>query len=196
MLSCILLTAGLNERFGSPKALAKINEGIVIEHLQGTLLATPIDEIIIVLGAHATEIKPFLLNHKRVKVVYNKDYNFGQTSSFKVGLDHLSQKTKGVMLLPVDFPAIKSRTIETLHEKFLSHRPMILIPTYNGQKGHPPVFSISLKKEFHQLNNSVGINTISRQHTQETEFLSIQDPGVLATFNTVDEFDKIKKMII
>ncbi|VAX34845.1 hypothetical protein MNBD_UNCLBAC01-1087, partial [hydrothermal vent metagenome] len=85
MLSCILLSAGASARFGSPKALAKqpSNNRPIIEKIQKTLLKTKIDEIIIVLGAHAESIKPFLLKHKNIKVVYNKDHNFGQTSSFK-----------------------------------------------------------------------------------------------------------------
>ena len=76
MVSCLLLAAGSSQRFNSPKALAPINGKTVIEHLQNILLATPLDEVIIVLGAHQEAIKPFLLNHKRVKVVYNKDHKF------------------------------------------------------------------------------------------------------------------------
>ena len=86
MISCILLTAGLSNRFRSPKALARLGQDTVIEHLQKTLINTQISDIVIVLGAEAETIKPFLLNHKKIRFVYNKNFNFGQTSSFKTGL--------------------------------------------------------------------------------------------------------------
>src|SRR3990167_701833 len=108
MISCIVLSAGQNSRFGSPKALAKFKGRTVIEHLQIVLIASDLDEIIIVLGAFVNDIKPYLLKHKKIKVVYNKDYNLGQTSSFQTGLKVMDQQSQGVMLLPVDFPLVQT----------------------------------------------------------------------------------------
>ena len=85
MITCILLSAGLSERFGSPKALACLSDSTVIEHLQNTLLQSCCDKIIVVLGAHASLIQPFIFIHSRIRVVYNKDYYFGQTSSLQAG---------------------------------------------------------------------------------------------------------------
>ena len=51
MISCLLLTAGLSSRFHSPKALARLGEDTVIEHLQKTLINTQLSEIVVVLGA-------------------------------------------------------------------------------------------------------------------------------------------------
>ncbi len=51
MVTCILLSAGSSQRFGSPKALAELYDETVLEHLQKMLLATQVGEIIIVLGA-------------------------------------------------------------------------------------------------------------------------------------------------
>ena len=99
MISCILLSAGLSKRFGSPKALADISGVSVIRYIQNTLIESKIGEIVVVLGANKEKIKSHILNHKKIKVVYNKDYNFGQTSSFKAGLSQISNDSKGIMLL-------------------------------------------------------------------------------------------------
>jgi molybdenum cofactor cytidylyltransferase len=196
MISCILLSAGLSSRFGSPKALAKINDKHLIEELQNTLISSNIDEIIIVLGAHKEQIKPFLLKHKKVKVVYNKDYNFGQTSSFQVGLKSVSVLSEAVMLLPVDFPFIKIKTINCLIASYAKLNPKILIPSFDNQKGHPPLFSISLKEEFLDLSMEKGINSVSHHYTSETQLVPVNDKGCLCTFNTPEEFEKIKAEII
>ena len=118
MISCVLLSAGLSSRFGSPKALAKISGKTLIERLQKTLLGSFVDEVVIVLGAYAEQIQPFILNHKKVKVVYNKDYNLGQTSSFKAGVNEISSTSDGIMLYPVDYPFVGKDTLMYLIDSF------------------------------------------------------------------------------
>ena len=189
MITCILLSAGLSSRFGSPKALAKFKGRTVIEHLQKTLLKTQAAEIIVVLGANAQQIQPFILKHTRIRFVYNKDYNLGQTSSFKAGLQNVSSAAEGIMLLPVDYPLIKKETFEELIKYFLEGKLVILVPTHEGRKGHPPLFSSLLKKEFFRLKDSLGINTVIQNHP-ETVLFPVSDHGVIQTFNTKEEWER------
>src|SRR3989338_7378259 len=167
MISCLLLSAGFSSRFSSPKALARLNGQTLIEHLQKLLLSTQLHEVIIVLGHGAEQIKPFLFKHKKIKVVYNKDYKFGQTSSFKCGLKDLSAQTTGILLLPVDYPLIKSETFHKLIAVFKKKRSVALIPAYQDKKGHPPIFNVSLKNEFLALKDAAGINTVMHRHIDE-----------------------------
>ncbi len=193
MISCILLCAGLSLRFGSPKALAKLNGLTVIDYEQQVLLQSSIDEIVVVLGAEADKIKPHILKHKKIKFVHNKDYNLGQTSSFKVGLSAIHKDTKGIMLLPVDFPVIKRSTFDSLVKAFLKDSSLVLIPTFQQKKGHPPIFNVQLKSEFLALDNTFGLNTITHRHPSDTKLLMVDDPGILRSFNTLQEFIQLKK---
>ena len=193
MISALLLTAGFSERFGSPKALAPLTSSTcVIEHLQKALLDSPVDDIVIVLGADAQKIKPRILKNKRIRSVINADYHLGQTSSFQKGLKHLSLKTRGVLLLPVDYPFIKTDTIHILCDQFLLSPSKIMIPSFNGRKGHPPIFPISLKKDFLALDHSQGINTVAQEHQSAAVIYPVDDSGVIKSFNTPEEFKKIK----
>ncbi len=192
MITCILLSAGLSRRFGSPKALAALDGETVIHRLQTMLIETQVDEVIVVLGAQAEKIKPDLLNHTKVKFVYNKDYNLGQTSSFKVGLENVSNGAQGVLLLPVDYPLVQKDTVDALIRYFLEHAPLITVPTFKEKKGHPPLFSIHLKDEFLSLDNECGLNTIARAHQRETITLPVEDAGVIQAFNTPEELKAIR----
>lgn len=194
MIACLLLSAGFSSRFGSPKALAKLSGETVIERLQKTLLNTLVGEIIVVLGNKNDNIELFVLKHKRVKVVYNKNNNFGQTSSFKCGLNSLSSETKGILLLPVDHPFISAATINVIIEEFYKENSRIIIPSYKGRKGHPPLFSIVLKNEFLELGNDVGLNTIANKHKENVSVLDVDDQGVVMGFNTKEEFEKLKSL--
>ena len=195
MITCVLLSAGFSRRFGSPKALALLNGKTVLEHVETMLVETKIDEIIVVLGAHAEEIKPYLLKHTKLKFVYNKDYNLGQTSSFKAGLQNISKDAQGILLLPVDYPLVQKETIDHLIRHFWDHSPFIVVPAFDQKKGHPPLFSVRLKHEFLALDNECGLNVIAHAHEKETIILPVKDPGVIRTFNTPEEFQAIRNSL-
>lgn len=193
MITCILLSAGKSSRFGSPKALATIRNSCVIKKILSTLISSNIEEIIVVLGHHYKEIKPFVLNHKKVKVVYNKSYYLGQTSSFKTGIKSASKDTSGVMLYPIDYINIKKKTINNLCDKFKKTCPTIMVPRFNNINGHPPIFNIQLFNEIVALSSKKGLNQIIHKYFKNCDFIDINDPGIIQSFNTKEELLALTK---
>ncbi len=190
MVTCILLSAGLSERFGSPKALAYIGGNTVIQHVQNTLLESSCDEIIVVLGAHARQIQPSIFIHSRIRVVYNKNYNLGQTSSVKAGWREADNSSTGVIFLPVDCPLVQASSICMIIDYFKEHDPDILIPSYRNKKGHPPIFHQRLKSKILNLPMDLGINSLFAEHPPQT--IEIDDRGIIESFNTPEELKKIQ----
>ncbi len=191
MLTCILLSAGLSERFGSPKALACMGGNTVIQHVQNTLLQSSCDEIIVVLGAYADQIQPSIFNHSRIRVVYNKNYNLGQTSSAQTGWRQADHSSTGALFLPVDFPFIQASSIDKLIHHFKKYDPDILVPSYRNKKGHPPIFHQRLKSKVLNLPTPRGLNSLFADHPPQT--IEIDDRGIIETFNTPEEFETISK---
>lgn len=191
MISCILLSAGKSSRFGSPKACVQINNQTLIEQHLKKLLKTQLIEIIIVLGSQAELIEPCILEHKRVKVVHNKDWKFGQTSSFQKGINSISSESEAVLLLPVDFPNIKIDTFNDLINSYrlAVNKNPIIIPTFQGKKGHPPIFSNYYTEEISRLNPSQGINTIQQKYSNKILEVAVSDQAILQTFNTIEELN-------
>ena len=190
MITCILLAAGESMRFQSPKALASLQNQTIIQRLQFMLVASDIDQIIIVLGAHREKIEPLILKHPKIQTVYNKDFKMGQTSSFQTGL-HAAQSTplcEAVLLLLVDYPLISLQTINYLKVQYIEKRPLVIIPTYQEKKGHPPLFSSLLFAELLALDPQEGVNTIIHRYENALTLLEVNDSGVIQTFNTLEEF--------
>lgn len=192
MLTCILLSAGLSERFGSPKALAQLYGTTVIEHVQKKLLQTSCDEILVVLGAHAEQIQPSIFNHSRIRVVYNKDYILGQTSSVQAGWRDIKNTSTDVMFLPVDCPIAQSTSIDKVIHYFKENETDILIPCHNNKKGHPPVFSQRLRSKVLDLPLDMGLNSLFAAHPPQT--IEINDPGIIKSFNTLEELELISRL--
>src|SRR3989338_3402966 len=179
MITCLLLAAGLSSRFGSPKALAQIQGQSLLNRQIEMLFSSGIEQIVVVLGAHAELLRPVIKTDSRIKIIYNEHYQHGQTSSVKAGVQQISEGDS-ILVLPVDFPCVLPKTVSQLAEHFKKNAAMILIPTYNGRKGHPPIFSQQLRNEILQLDNSLGLNEIIHRHHVTVQLLPVQDKGILA----------------
>lgn len=195
MISCILLAAGASTRFGSPKALVRIGANSVIERILTMLFCSKISEVIVVLGADAEKIAPKIPNNSGIRVVTNESFSQGQTSSFKAGLTNLDSNTEGILLMPVDMPFIKKETIDLLIEVFLKNRPLIVVPTYEGKNGHPPVFSKMLFRDLKCLKNDEPLSTLLSKYEKETLKLPVNDAGVIRSFNTMQEFKQLLSLL-
>ncbi len=195
MISCILLAAGASTRFGSPKALVRIGANSIIERTLAMLLSTKISEIIVVLGADAEKISPKILKNSGIRIVVNENYSQGQTSSFKAGLTNLDSDTEGILLMPVDMPFIKKETIDLLIEVFLKNQSLIVVPTYAGKNGHPPIFSKMLFRDFKALKNDEPLSLLIRKHEKETLKLPVKDAGCVQSFNTPQEFKQLLSLL-
>ena len=158
--------------------------------MQNTLLQSTCDEIIVVLGAHADQIQPSIFIHSRIRVVYNKHYNFGQTSSVQAGWREADNSSKGIMFLPVDCPLVQASSINKIIDHFKKNDPDILIPTYQNKKGHPPIFHQRLKSKILDLPMNLGLNSLFHDHPPQT--IEIDDPGIIKSFNTPQELEEIK----
>jgi CTP:molybdopterin cytidylyltransferase MocA len=191
MITCILLAAGESARFGSPKPLAPIGKKTVIESIQEQLLKTSVSEIIVVLGAASERIAPFVLKNPRIKKIINTNYVLGQTSSFKTGLSAVDPQASGLMLLPVDMPAIKTATINLLIDVFLEKKPLLLMPTFQDKNGHPPIFSAKLSLEFKNLKDDEPLSTIQHRYADAARKVPVTDQGTRLSFNTPEEFKEL-----
>lgn len=195
MISCIILSAGESRRFGSPKALARLNDETIIERTLKKL--HPIDnikDIILVLGHQARQIKDSIFfNKPKIKLITNKNYRLGQTSSFQAGLEAIAPDSFGAMLLPIDYPLIKAATLESMIREFVKRRSFILVPAFQGHRGHPPLFHRDAFPGLLRMDTSKGINEFIRANQDRIQTYEIQDPGIVGTFNTRQEFQALTK---
>ena len=59
-------------------------------------------------------------------------------------------------------------------------RAGVRVPRYQGLRGHPVWFHRHLLREFLEIPEGGAANQIVRSHAAETEFLDVDDPGILA----------------
>ena len=134
----VILAAGESRRMGQPKQLLPFGDKTMLECVIDAFRTPRVDEIRVVLGYKADKIAAKIAP-SGCKIVRNDHYQQGMFTSIQAGLRALPKKAKLVMIAVCDQPRLKRKTVETLIEEFEKERHKILIPSYNGRQGHPPV---------------------------------------------------------
>jgi len=179
MIAGLILAAGESTRMGSDKALLVYHGRTFLETIVGNLREAGIKDIAVVLGHHAEEIRR-AVNLAGVRVVINRSFREGQTSSLQAGLIALRDiPLEGVVLCLVDHPAVPASVITQLCDRGKLHSSFIAIPTFRGQHGHPVVISRALFPELLALGREEGANVVIRKYRAATRFVEVNDPSIL-----------------
>jgi molybdenum cofactor cytidylyltransferase len=187
MVSAILLAAGESKRMGKPKLLLPIGGSTVLEKAIDNLLNSGVDEVIVVVGDRAQEMIERIGN-RPVKVTINPAYGEGMSTSIVTGLNLVNDSARAVMLALADQPLIDSQTINKLIEAFIGHDKGIVIPAYEGRRGHPVIFSTKYKKELLGLGGDIGGRQIIKEHPDDVLELAVDSEGIDIDIDTVDDY--------
>ena len=188
MISAILLAAGQSKRMDGENKLTKEIQGIpLIKHSIKNILASSVDELIVVLGYQNEIIEKLIDKNEKIKFVFNKDFESGMASSIKVGLSHLSNNTKAFFICLGDMPMVNHDIYNQLI-KFKDNKE-IIVPTYKGQQGNPVLFNKSMKEKIMGITGDVGAKKILELNKDKILNIETNDQSVVKDFNTKDNFN-------
>ena len=190
MISAILLAAGQSKRMDGENKLTKEIQGTpLIKHSVKNILASSIDELIVVLGYQKEIIEKLIDKNKKIKFVFNKDFESGMASSIKVGLNHLSKNTEYFFICLGDMPMVNSDIYNQLIKS--RNQKNIIVPTYNGQQGNPVLFDKLMKEKVMDITGDVGAKKILELNKDKILNLEINDQSIAKGFNTQDDFSSL-----
>jgi len=168
---------------GRPKALLPYREGTFLEHLIQVTRHPRIGLRRVVLGAGAEVIRTFAKLDPSV-VVVNQEWEQGQLSSICAGLRSLAGiDTDGIVLCPVDHPLVSARLVGDLVDRFYQAKKAIVIPTYNGRRGHPAIFSSALYPELLAAPAEMGARAVVWAHAADVLEVPTDEEGVILNIN-------------
>jgi len=187
----LILAAGESRRMGTPKALLRYRGETFLDGLIARFQAR-CAPVIVVLGAAEREVRSGA--RRAATFILNEGWESGQTGSMQCGLRAVPAAAGGVLFTLVDHPAVKIATIDALLGSSEPGQPkpdpppaadagrggLLRVPRYRGLNGHPIWFSSALIGEFLGLGESGAARDIVRAHARETEFIEVDDPGVVA----------------
>lgn len=189
MLVAVVLSAGESSRMGRPKALLPVGEVSFLERIVKSLQATQIEKIIVVLGHNAGEIAE-KIRHLPVTIVVNRNYPQGQLSSLIAALHALESEAgvDGILLHLVDHPFLNPELVRRMIDRFYESRKSIVVPTHQGRRGHPVIFSSRLFGELRNAPLDQGAKSVVRAHAADTLEIETDDAGITYDIDTPEDY--------
>lgn len=185
MLAAVILSGGASRRMGSPKALLPFQGKPFLEHLLDITKHPKIGVRRIVLGADAEPIgKEIQLAAD--EIVINKEWERGQLSSIQAALRSLPPGTDGILLCLIDHPLISSGLVDELIEAFYTMHKSIVIPLFEGRRGHPVIFSATLYDELLRAPLETGARAVVWAHPNEIAQVPTNEEGCILNLNDPD----------
>jgi molybdenum cofactor cytidylyltransferase len=186
MLAAVILSGGASQRMGSPKALLPYQGRPFLEHLLEVTSHPKIGVRRVVLGAHAKLIAD-AVRLATNEVVINEDWEKGQLSSIQAGMRSLPAGTDGMILCLIDHPLISARLVDELIGKFYRERnaprPAIVLPVYQGKRGHPVIFSAGVYEELLAAPMDQGARSVVWAHAAEVAEVATPEQGCVLNLN-------------
>jgi len=186
----VILAAGESRRMGFPKALLRYRDETFLDTLIG-LFAARCSPVIVVLGAQAERIRDGA--GRTAEFVVNPDYTRGMTSSLQCGLRVLGGDPKGVLFTLVDHPAVMPATLDQL---LTEPHSRLRVPRYQRRRGHPIWFARDLIPEFLAIPEDGAARDVVRAHAAETEWVDLDDPGIVADIDDAEAYLKLTGLAV
>ena len=180
---------------GDLKALLAWQGRPLIAHQIDELLAGGVGEVVVVLGHQADRLAGALPNHPLVRTVLNENYRSGRSSSILAGLGAVDPGSDGVLILGVDQPTDRG-IIRSLIAAHAAHGAPLSVPTWQGKRGHPPLFSRALFPEIAQIDEATsGLKRVVRAHEAEIQRVPIESPLVALNLNRPEDYEAAKQSL-
>jgi len=184
----LVLAAGESRRMGKLKALLPFGERTVIEQVIHDLLQVDLDGVAVVLGHRAEEIAA-VVESLPVQLIYNADYLQGMTSSAQAAMREIAPIPEAYMLALVDQPHLGCEPAQRVLEAFRQSQKGLVIPTYQGKRGHPIALSRKYRDEALALGPDQGLNLVTRGHPDDTLEIPLADDFILQDMDYPEEYE-------
>ena len=181
-MTAVVLAAGGSTRFGSPKQLHEWEGQALLQHVVMQVLAAPVQQVFVVLGAYFEEIAPLFYGWP-VTLINNHDWEQGQSTSVQAGLRACATGTQAVMFVLGDQPNLPADLLLELVDTHRRTLAPIVAPRHGERRGNPVIFDRQCFPELLSITGDTGGRPLFERYRDQVEWVE-SDEGV---FLDIDE---------
>lgn len=151
---------------GQSKQLLTINGKPLLQKTVEELLTANTGEVIVVLGANASEHKKVIVDYP-VRIVENNQWQNGMGASIKAGMKFIGDrfpKSKAVIISVCDQPHLTSTHIKQIAQAYYNTEQSIVASIYKETLGVPVLFDHSHFETLTQIQDNEGAKKIIQQN--------------------------------
>ncbi len=195
-LAAIVLAAGRSTRMGGPnKLLAEINGRPLVRIAAEEALASQARPVIVVTG-HQRERVEAALKGLDVVPVHNKDFADGLSTSLKAGIAAVPADADGVIVTLGDMPQVDAKLIDRLLAAFDPEKgAFVVVPTIDGKRGNPVVWSRRFFSELAALDGDTGARHLIASYPEAVTEVAVTGNAALVDVDTPDALKAVRAEI-
>jgi molybdenum cofactor cytidylyltransferase len=180
MIGAVVLAAGASSRVGVPKwSLPVSPDGpSFLDAILATLRAVDVSAVRVVVAPGAAPLEGAVVNPEPAR---------GMLSSVQCGLRALPPDVGAVLLWPVDHPLVTTATVREMLRARSDGNPPVVVPTFEGRRGHPVLFDARVLPELLAADPGVGARAVVHAHRDRRE-LPVLDRGIVAGIDTREDY--------
>lgn len=188
----VIPAAGMSRRFGRPKQSLPFRGTTFAASITQTLLAAGADGVMVVTRTDLLGVLD-LPDDPRVHIAINDDSDSEMIDSIRIGMIEIdaiaAPAPRGILIVPVDMPAISQPTCRACIEAFVANPEKIVIACHGDRTGHPIVFPFTMRAEVDQLEG--GLRTLPERHADRVLRVQTEEPAVLTDIDTPDDYENL-----
>lgn len=196
-LYAIIPAAGLSRRMGQPKLTMQLRGRSVISRLLEALDHPEVEATAVVHRRADSVLHAELQNLDIVSVRPELDPPDMRTS-VEHGVTALQQKFSpgpddGWLLIPADHPVLDSTVVTELIEAWSSCDADIMVPVFEGRRGHPTFFRWSLTERLAEIPENQGLNWLLKSAEIPVHETAVLSESILFDLDTPDDFRRLEQ---
>jgi molybdenum cofactor cytidylyltransferase len=194
----VIPAAGMSVRMGRPKLSLPLGDKTVLEHVLEALQSAGIADVVVVIGPHSTELRALV--KPPVHVLQLSEATADMRATIEKGLTWIEAQfqptaTDDWLLVPADHPTLDADVVKALlHARATAPASSIVVPTFNGQRGHPTLIGWKHVAGIRSLPAGWGLNTYLRTHADETREVAVESAAILADLDTPADYERLRRV--
>jgi CTP:molybdopterin cytidylyltransferase MocA len=174
---------------GRPKQLLPVNGRPAVRYCAETILAAGIMDVVVVIGPRGGEIEA-ALEGLPLRIVRNPDPSSDMAGSVRIGLNASDAAGRFVLICLADHPLVAVETMRMVLAEAARNPARIIIPRYQGRRGHPTLFPRSIINEVFREKN---LRDIISGHPAHVHHIDLDDEGIVLDMDTERDYAELRR---
>jgi molybdenum cofactor cytidylyltransferase len=192
-IAALVLAAGRSSRMGGPnKLLEKIGGRPLVRIVVEAALASRARPVLVVTG-HQRERVEAALAGLPVTFVHNPHFAEGLGTSLKAGIAALPAAADGAVVCLGDMPQVDGALIDRLLGAFDPDKgALVVIPTIEGKRGNPVVWSRRFFPDLMTVEGDVGARHLIARYAEAVAEVPLSGKAALTDVDTPEALEAVK----